>query len=109
MASTLTPKLRAYVESRPEFRKSCLSGKVGRYGDPIRIHHAFKWQNRQLNEKWSIAPLLDSEHDNYPNSAHRCQETRERVELWCLMRASEEEIKRYGLEQKKKYLRGKYK
>ena len=109
MSSTLTKEMRLAVESEPFFKQSCLSGKKGNWGDPIRIHHVFKWTGKQIQEPFNIVPLLDSEHDNQPKSVHRCLETREKVELICLMRASEEEIKRFDLGQRLKYLKNKYK
>jgi hypothetical protein len=108
MASTLTKEMKERVEIDPFFQQSCLSGKRGVYGNPIRIHHVFLYRGRQIQESWNIVSLLDSEHDNQPDSAHRCQETREKVELICLMRASGEEIEKYNLGQKKKYLQKKY-
>jgi hypothetical protein len=104
MASTITPKMREAVNSDSFFETSCLSGKKGH----IVLHHVFKWAGKQIQETFNIVPLLDSEHDNQPKSVHRCLETREKVELICLMRASEEEIEKYNLGQKKKYLTKKY-
>ena len=104
MASTLTPKMRELVNTDPFFERSCLSGKTGN----IVIHHCLKFAGKQIQLPFNIVPLLNEEHDNYHKSVHRCQETRERVELICLNRASEEEIKRFDLEQKLKYLTKKY-
>jgi hypothetical protein len=114
MASTLTKEMREAVESDPFFETSCLSGKRGGWNnelkkyDPIVINHTFLFAGKQIQEVFNMTPLLDSEHDNEKDSFHRCQETREKVELICLMRASEEEIKKFNLGQKKKYLEKKY-
>jgi hypothetical protein len=115
MASTLTKEMKERVEIDPFFERSCLSGKRGSWKmssmdfERIVIHHVFKWAGKQIQEPFNIVPLLDSEHDNQPDSVHRCLETREKVELICLMRASEEEIKRFNLGQRLKYLKNKYK
>jgi hypothetical protein len=105
MSSTLTPEMRECVSKDPFFERSCLSGKRGN----IVIHHCLKFAGKQIQLPFNIVPLLQEEHDNDPKSVHRCLETRERVELICLNRASEEEIERFGLAQKKKYLQNKYK
>jgi len=94
MASTLTPEMRELVNTDPFFERSCLSGKTGN----IVIHHAIIYAGKQINEKWAIVPLLWSEHDaqsNNPKAAHRCQETRDRIELICLDRATDEELAKY--------------
>lgn len=73
----------------------------------IEWHHALTYSGRQVNDWWAIAPLCTFHH----RLAGKSREVMERSELWCLERATEHDLNKYGRshwDQRKKYLIKKY-
>jgi hypothetical protein len=103
-------KLRKQIDKDPYYKKCALTGFTA---FKIELHHAIIVANRQVQEKWAIVPLWWRKHSYYgdPDSVHNCKETKDRVELIALKRATKKDLQKYrkaNLEQRLKYLNNKY-
>jgi hypothetical protein len=100
-------KLRDDMDSMPYYHKCCLTGYTR---VKIDWHHVLIWAGKQVNEKEFIMPIWEQMHSSQgrKDSVHNCKKTKEQVEYLSYKRASKEQIKKYNLEQRFKYLTKKY-
>lgn len=84
------------INSDKYYSKCCLTGMTNN-SVKIDIHHAWDYQGKQINELWAYMPVWEKMHlpTGLPNSVHNSRETREYVQYLSLLRATEEDLKKY--------------
>lgn len=98
----ISPRVKRQIDRDGFFKRCCITGSPN-----VSMEHCWVYGGRQIDEIWAIVPLRRD-----LNTSHPPREIKEKCRLVSLMRASDEDFKKYPRKNWKKefkILKNKYK